>query len=80
MLSPVFRRETRHGHGGEVQLDVAAAERTWRIPASPPRRSDAFMLTYNTRMAYPFECKKSVRFYKRLKDKIAARAALQLAA
>jgi hypothetical protein len=41
---------------------------------------DAFMLTYNTHMAHPFEWKKGVRFYKRLKDKIAARSDLQLAA
>lgn len=41
---------------------------------------EGFMLTYNTHMAHPFEWKKGVRFYKRLKDKIAARADLQLAA
>jgi hypothetical protein len=41
---------------------------------------EAFMLTYNTHMAHPFEWKKGVRFYKRLKDKIAARSELQLAA
>src|SRR6266550_8613908 len=41
---------------------------------------EAFMLTYNTHMAYPFEWKKGVRFYQRLKDKIAARSELQLAA
>ena len=38
------------------------------------------MLTHNTHMAHPFEWKKGVRFYKRLKDKIAARSELQLAA
>ena len=38
------------------------------------------MLTYNTHMAHPFEWKKGVRFYNRLKDKIAARSELQLAA
>jgi hypothetical protein len=32
---------------------------------------EAFMLTYNVHLAHPFEWKKGVRFYKRLKDKIA---------
>ena len=41
---------------------------------------EAFMLTYNTHLAHPFEWKKGVRFYKRLKDKIAVRPELQLAA
>jgi hypothetical protein len=41
---------------------------------------EAFMLTYNTHMAHPFAWKKGVRFYKRLKDKLAARSKLQLAA
>jgi hypothetical protein len=41
---------------------------------------DAFMTTYNTHMAHPFEWKKGVRFCKRLKDKIVARSELQLAA
>ena len=41
---------------------------------------EAFMLTYNLHMAHPFEWKKGVRFYKRLKDKIAERAQLPLAA
>ena len=41
---------------------------------------EAFMLTYNTHMAHPFEWKKGVRFYKRLKNKIAARSEHQLAA
>ena len=41
---------------------------------------EGFMSTYNTHMAHPFEWKKGVRFYKRLKDKIAARSELQLAA
>ena len=40
----------------------------------------AFIRTYNTHMAHPFEWKKGVRFYQRLKDKIAARSDLQLAA
>jgi hypothetical protein len=39
-----------------------------------------FISTYNTHMAHPFEWKKGVRFYRRLKDKIAARSELQLAA
>jgi len=41
---------------------------------------EGFMTTYNTHLAHPFEWKKGVRFYKRLKDKIAARSQLQLAA
>jgi hypothetical protein len=41
---------------------------------------DGFITTYNTHMAHPFEWKKGVRFYKRLKDKIAARSELPLAA
>jgi hypothetical protein len=41
---------------------------------------EAFMRTYNLHMAHPFEWKKGVRFYKRLKDKIAARQELALAA
>jgi hypothetical protein len=44
------------------------------------RQIEDFMLTYNTHMAHPFEWKKGVRFHKRLKDKIAARSELQLAA
>jgi len=38
------------------------------------------MLPYDADMALPFEWKKGVRFYERLKDKIAARSELQLAA
>jgi hypothetical protein len=38
------------------------------------------MRTYNLHMAHPFEWKKGVRFYKRLKAKIAARQELALAA
>jgi hypothetical protein len=41
---------------------------------------EGFMTTYNTHLAHPFEWKKGVRFYKRLKDKIAARSESQLAA
>jgi DDE superfamily endonuclease len=41
---------------------------------------EAFMLTYNTHLAHPFEWRKGVRFYQRLKDKIAARSTLQMAA
>ena len=41
---------------------------------------EGFITTYTTHMAHPFEWKKGVRFYKRLKDKIAARAELPLAA
>ena len=38
------------------------------------------MLNYNLHLAHPFEWKKGVRFYKRLKDKIAGRSELSLAA
>jgi hypothetical protein len=41
---------------------------------------EAFILTYNTHLAHPFEWKKGVRFYQRLKDRIATRSDLQLAA
>jgi hypothetical protein len=44
------------------------------------RQIEAFMSTYNTQLAHPFEWTKGVRFYQRLKDKIAARPQLQLAA
>jgi hypothetical protein len=38
------------------------------------------MVNYNTHLAHPFEWKKGVHFYKRLKDKIASRPALPQAA
>ena len=41
---------------------------------------EAFIATYNTHLAHPFTWKKGVRFYQRLKDKLAARPALQEAA
>jgi len=41
---------------------------------------EGFITTYNTHLAHPFTWKKGVRFYKRLKAKIAARQELQLAA
>ena len=41
---------------------------------------EGFITTYNTHLAHPYEWKKGVRFYRRLKDKIAARSELQLAA
>jgi hypothetical protein len=41
---------------------------------------EAFMVNYNTHLAHPFESKKGVRFYKRLRDKIASRPALPRAA
>jgi hypothetical protein len=37
------------------------------------------MIAYKTHMAHPFELKKGVRFYRRLKDKIATRSELQFA-
>jgi hypothetical protein len=44
------------------------------------QKIEAFMRTYNLHMAHPFEWKKGVRFYKRLKAKIAARQELPSAA
>ena len=41
---------------------------------------EAFMRTYNAHMAHPFEWRKGVRFYQRLKDKLATRSELQYAA
>jgi DDE superfamily endonuclease len=41
---------------------------------------EAFMTNYNTHPAHPFEWKKGVRFYKRLRDKIHASPALERAA
>jgi hypothetical protein len=40
---------------------------------------EGFITTYNTHSAHPFAWKKGVRFYKRLKDKIAARSELPVA-
>ena len=47
--------------------------------ASAAQQIEGFMLNYNLHLAHPFEWKKGVRFYKRLKDKIAARSELPLA-
>jgi transposase len=44
------------------------------------RQIEAFITTYNTHLAHPFAWKKGVRFYQRLKDKLAAPSALQRAA
>jgi transposase len=41
---------------------------------------EGFITTYNTHLAHPFEWNKGVRFYKRLKDTLAERSELQLAA
>ncbi len=41
---------------------------------------EGFITTYNTHLAHPYEWRKGVRFYRRLKDKLAARSELQLAA
>jgi hypothetical protein len=41
---------------------------------------EGFITTYDTYMAHPYEWMKGVRFYKRLKAKIAARAEFPLAA
>ena len=59
-----------------------------QVPAPSPlcpcqnrtQEIETFMLTYNVHMAHPFEWKKGVRFYQRMKDKIAARSERQLAA
>ena len=44
------------------------------------RQIEGFISTYNTHLAHPFEWKKGVRFYKRLKDKLAVPSELSLAA
>jgi hypothetical protein len=44
------------------------------------RQIEGFLLTYNTYLAHPFEWRKGVRFYKRLKDTLATRSELPLAA
>jgi hypothetical protein len=41
---------------------------------------EGFMLTCNLHLAHPFEWKKGVRFYQRLKDKLATRSELPLVA
>ena len=41
-------------------------------------RPEAFIVTYNTHLAHPFEWRKGVRFYQRLKDRIGATSALHL--
>ena len=38
----------------------------------------AFIVTYNTHRPHPFEWRKGVRFYQRLKDRIGAASALHL--
>ena len=50
--------------------------------ATAAAQIEAFIATYNTHLAHPFAWKKGVRFYQRLKDKLAARPtpALQKAA
>ena len=60
----------------DPESQMPPPSRTSPMRPSPPSRSKAFMRTYNTHMAHPFEWKKGVRFYKRLKDKIAARPEL----
>ena len=44
------------------------------------RQIEAFITTYNTHLAHPFAWRKGVRFYQRLKDKLAVRQALPEAA
>src|ERR671935_2739480 len=44
------------------------------------RQIEAFITTYNTHLAHPFAWRKGVRFYQRLKDKLAVRPALPTAA
>jgi hypothetical protein len=43
--------------------------------ATAAEQVEAFIATYNTHLAHPFAWKKGVRFYQRLKDKLAARPA-----
>ena len=44
------------------------------------RQIEAFIATYNTHLAHPFAWRKGVRFYQRLKDKLAVHPALPAAA
>ena len=58
----------------------ACARAAFATRPSPHRRSRASCAPTTLHMAHPFEWKKGVRFYKRLKAKIAARQELPLAA
>jgi transposase len=49
-------------------------------PTIAGQEIEAFMINYNAHLAHPFEWKKGVRFYQRLKDKIHAPTALAQAA
>jgi hypothetical protein len=48
--------------------------------ATATAQIEAFIAAYNTHLAHPFAWRKDVRFYQRLKDKLAARPALREAA
>jgi hypothetical protein len=48
----------------------------WPDAATAARELAAFIATYNRHLAHPFTWRKGVRFYQRLKDKLAARAKL----
>ena len=49
-----------------------------RLDAITREHVEAFIATDNTHLAHPFAWKKGVRFYQRLKDKLAARPASPL--
>jgi LuxR family maltose regulon positive regulatory protein len=55
------------------------ATATFLLEHLPPRMR-LVITTYNTHLAHPYEWKKGVRFYKRLKDKLIAHSELHLAA
>jgi transposase len=52
----------------------------WTDAAAATHAIEAFIDTYNRYQAHPFSWKKGVRFYQRLKDKLATRAQLPKAA
>jgi hypothetical protein len=56
------------------------APRTFADDTGATLQIEAFITTYNTHMAHPFAWNKGVRFYKRLKAKIATPSALLQAA
>lgn len=52
----------------------------WAEAAAAVHAIEGFIATYNRHQAHPFSWKKGVRFYQRLKDKLATRAKLPKAA
>ena len=52
----------------------------WADAAAAARAIEGFIATYNRHQAHPFSWRKGVRFYQRLKDKLATRTTLAEAA